>query len=86
VGVVDVRVTPEREGMLAYVDRKRVVESEAKEEYVYRMNRGIGDAVAMGVPRGYVGGVMRRFIAEGEGGEKVEEKAREQALEFEDEM
>jgi len=85
VKAVDVSAEPERKGMLVYVDRKRVEESVAKEEYVYRMNMGIRDAVALGVPRAYVEGVMRRFIPDGEGRGEVEEKSREQALEFEDE-
>ena len=51
--------------MLVYVDRSRVTEDEPKEEYVYRMNRGIEDAVARGVPEKYVKDVMRKFIPEG---------------------
>ena len=61
--------------MLVYVDFKRVVDSTPKREYVYRMNRGIGDALKAGVPRDYVDAVMRRFIPDGE-----DEEAREAAL------
>ncbi|KAJ4291626.1 hypothetical protein N0V90_009521 [Kalmusia sp. IMI 367209] len=74
--------------MLVYIDRKRVTEDKPKEEYVYRMNRGIEDALKMGVPRAYVKEVMRRFIPEDGEGEKrrsLEDKARRQAVEFVDE-
>ncbi|KAF2475637.1 uncharacterized protein BDR25DRAFT_339691 [Lindgomyces ingoldianus] len=81
--------------MLVYVDRKRTEESTPKKEYIWRMNRGIEDADMMGVPRGYVEGVMRKFIpveeeegGRGEGNGKrrsVEDKAWEQARRFVDE-
>lgn len=74
--------------MLVYIDRKRVSEATPKEEYVYRMNRGIEDAVKMGVPGAYVKEVMRRFVIADGGEEKrksLEEKARRQAVEFVDE-
>ena len=48
--------------MLVYIDRKRVTDDKPKEEYVYRMNRGIDDAIKMGVPKAYVEEVMRPFI------------------------
>ncbi|KAF2746353.1 hypothetical protein M011DRAFT_378436, partial [Sporormia fimetaria CBS 119925] len=88
---VDVGEEPEeRREMLVYVDRERVEESSPREEYVLRMNRGIEDALRLGVPEGYVEGVMRRFIPEdGEKGEAgdggLEEKARRQARGFRDE-
>lgn len=72
--------------MLVYIDRNRTSEAEPKEEYVYRMNRGIDDAVKMGVPVEYVESVMRKFIPPDEGGSKsMEEKARSQAGRFKDE-
>lgn len=81
--------------MLVYIDRNRTSEDEPKKEYIYRMNRGIDDAVKMGVPREYVDSVMRRFIpAEpdegdmevGQGKKREEmEKALQQAKRFEDE-
>ncbi|KAF1960592.1 hypothetical protein CC80DRAFT_488891 [Byssothecium circinans] len=72
--------------MLVYIDRKRVEEDEPKEEYVYRMNRGIEDAIKVGVPVKYVDEVMRKFIPKEEGKSKgIEEKALRQAGEFVDE-
>lgn len=85
---VDVSDEPTEKGMkmLVYIDRKRVSEDKPKEEYIYRMNRGIDDAVRMGVPKAYVEEVMRTFIPEDQGGRKsLEEKARRQAVEFIDE-
>lgn len=74
--------------MLVYIDRKRVTEHGPKKEYVYRMNKGIEDAVAMGVPKEYVQDVMRKFIPAEDGEEKrksTEIKAHKQAVEFVDE-
>lgn len=71
--------------MLVYIDRKRTAEGTPREEYVVRMNRGVSDAVDMGVPGGYVKGVVRRFIKEGDGGEGVKEWAERQARGFRDE-
>lgn len=48
--------------MLVYVDLKRIAPSTPREEYVYRMNRGVDDAVKCGVPEGYVEGVIRGYI------------------------
>ncbi len=59
---------------LVYVDEKRVLEGTPKEEYVYRMNMGISDAVGKGVPVEYVDRYMRPFIP-GEDGEMAERKA-----------
>jgi gamma-glutamylcyclotransferase len=51
---------------LVYVDEKRVEEGEPWEEYVYRMNMGINDAAARGLPKWYIDKYMRRAIpAEG---------------------
>lgn len=86
-GVANVTAKPEKVDMLVYINRHQVKPSEPKEEYVYRMNRGIEDAVREGVPEGYVREVMRRFI--GEDGVVVdgarEEVALRQAEEFEEE-
>jgi gamma-glutamylcyclotransferase len=85
---VDVSGPAQGRDALVYIDRKRVAESRPRKEYVYRMNMGIRDAVKMGVPRGYVDAVMRKFIPdEGEGREKgeVERVAMKQALSFVDE-
>lgn len=91
---VDVTLPPSSTiPMLVYIDRERVVPDTPREEYVYRMNRGIEDALRMGVPEGYVREVMRGFIPadeDDEGEEDVEkgrvaEVARAQAMEFKDE-
>lgn len=87
-GWVDVSGPAQGRDALVYIDRKRVAESRPRQEYVYRMNMGIRDAVKMGVPKGYVDGVMKKFIPdEGEGREKgeVERVAMKQALNFVDE-
>ncbi|KAF2996675.1 hypothetical protein E8E13_004306 [Curvularia kusanoi] len=43
---------PESREMLVYIDHKRTSPGKPREEYVYRMNEGIRDAVALGVPEG----------------------------------
>jgi len=50
---------------LVYVDGMRKGEGACREEYVHRMNRGIGDAVEKGMPVGYVEAVLRRFVRQG---------------------
>ena len=89
---IDTEMEPkERREMLVYVDRKRTTPDVPREEYVYRMNRGIRDALALGVPEGYVEGVLRGYIAApeggkgGEGGKEEEELAMRQAGRFVDE-
>lgn len=84
-GKPDVTRKAEEVEMLIYIDRKRVKKSEPKDEYVYRMNKGIRDAVHEGVPNGYVQKVMRQYIPEVHD-EKVEEVAKKQAIVFEDEL
>ena len=59
--------------------------SAPKREYIYRMNKGIDDAVDEGVPEKYVEKVMRKFIPESGVEEDVVEVARKQAVEFEGE-
>ncbi|CAA9961918.1 GGACT domain containing protein [Pyrenophora teres f. maculata] len=81
--------------MLVYIDRKRTTPSTPREEYVYRMNRGIEDAVKCGVPGAYVKTVMRVYIPaddddddddDDEGKrEKMAEFAKGQAARFRDE-
>ncbi|KAG8526374.1 uncharacterized protein KY384_000367 [Bacidia gigantensis] len=74
------------EKMLVYVDHKRLEEAKPKKEYIYRMNMGIHDAIAAGVPRSYVDEVMRRFIPPQEdedGGAR--QLAEKQAENFEEE-
>ena len=86
----NISTKPKEVDMLVYINREMVEEDDPKEEYVYRMNMGIKDAIRGGVPREYVERVMRRFIpdvdVDGEEGDgEVLEVARRQALEFEDE-
>ena len=66
---------------LVYVDEKRVEEGKPWEEYIHRMNMGIDDAAARGLPRWYIDKYIRRYIpAEGEK-EAVEGfKPKEEAL------
>lgn len=84
----NISTRPKEVDMLVYINRKMVEEDDPKEEYVYRMNMGIKDAVKEGVPTEYVEKVMRRFIPDvdaEEGDGEVVRVARRQALEFEDE-
>lgn len=83
--------------LLVYIDRQRTSPSTPREEYVYRMNRGIHDALECGVPEEYVKEVMRGYIPsdDDEDGdkdgkkkeerEKMAEFARGQAARFRDE-
>lgn len=73
--------------MLVYIDRQRVTPSKPRDEYVYRMNQGIRDALMVGVPKRYVEQVMREHIPEDEreGRKSLEELARGQARMFKDE-
>ena len=86
-GPANVTAEPERVDMLVYINREQVKASAPKKEYVYRMNKGIDDAVEEGVPGEYVEKVMRRFIPEGADGVEgdVVGLARRQAVEFEEE-
>lgn len=63
---VDVHTQPERREMLVYIDRLRVDENQPRSEYIERMNSGIADAVARGMPDGYVRDVIRPFLPENE--------------------
>ncbi|MCJ1361169.1 hypothetical protein MMC16_000267 [Acarospora aff. strigata] len=49
---------------VVYVDEKVVQEGPPQQEYVFRMNRGVEDALERGVPMDYVEGYIRRFIPE----------------------
>ncbi|KAI2483131.1 hypothetical protein Ptr902_05448 [Pyrenophora tritici-repentis] len=77
--------------MLVYIDRKRTSPSTPRKEYVYRMNRGIEDAVKCGMPEAYVENVMRGYIPADEEDEdskeggKMAEFAKDQAAKFRDE-
>ena len=50
---------------LVYVDEQRTSPGEINAEYIGRMNRGIQEAVALGLPETWVDRVMRRWIPEG---------------------
>ncbi len=74
--------------MLVYIDRNKTTPDEPKEEYIYRMNMGVQDALKEGVPKEYVNDVMREFIPEEEDEEVDEETVRfagKQAVMFEEE-
>ena len=71
--------------MLVYVDRKRTTAAVSKDEYVYRMNKGIKDALACGVPQTYVDEVMRTYISESCEDDSIRQKAEAQAKGFKDE-
>ena len=47
---------------LVYIDEKRVEEGKPWEEYIRRMNMGINDAAARGLPRWYIKKYIRRYI------------------------
>jgi gamma-glutamylcyclotransferase len=49
---------------LIYVDVERKKEREPVEEYIYRMNMGIKDALKEGIPAGYIEKHLRPFIPE----------------------
>jgi gamma-glutamylcyclotransferase len=72
--------------MLVYIDRKRVEDSVSRKEYVVRMNEGIRDAIAVGVPTTYVDNVLRKFIPDDEARatNDVKKLAMKQAGHFED--
>jgi gamma-glutamylcyclotransferase len=70
--------------MLVYIDRNRTEPEIPKREYVYRMNMGIRDAMAEGMPADYVNDVLRKFIPDKED-ESVARFAKQQAVFFEDE-
>jgi len=84
-GPANVTAEPKRKDMLVYINREQVTPSAPKKEYIYRMKKGIDDAVEEGVPGKYVERVMRKFIPESGVGEDVKGLARRQAVEFEDE-
>ena len=63
-GKICITHVPEKKPMLLYIDRKRIKDDRPREEYVYRMNMGIADALKVGIPSTYVEKVMRKFIPE----------------------
>ena len=59
---VDVATAGEAKSVLVYIDRLRVEDSNPKEEYIHRMNMGIADAIALGIPASYIEDDLRPFI------------------------
>lgn len=80
----NVNDVPKKMDMLVYIDRKRTLPNVSKEEYIFRMNQGIKDARAQGMPQEYVDEVLRKFIPDTED-PNVAEFAARQAVFFEDE-
>ncbi|KAF1818961.1 uncharacterized protein K489DRAFT_326855 [Dissoconium aciculare CBS 342.82] len=79
---------PVKTDLLVYINHHLTHESAPKEEYIYRMNQGIHDALKEGVPTAYVQQVMRRFIPardEADFQPDVLAKAHEQGSKFRDE-
>jgi gamma-glutamylcyclotransferase len=64
---IDVTAFPETRPILLYIDRMRTKDDKPREEYIYRMNRGIADALKVGIPLSYVKKVMRKYIPESSG-------------------
>jgi len=58
----DTEEKPAQTEMLVYINRELTKPHEPKEEYIYRMNMGIKDALKEGMPQGYVDDVMRAYI------------------------
>jgi gamma-glutamylcyclotransferase len=57
--------TPTMVCALVYVDEFRTTPGEIEHEYIGRMNRGIEEAVKLGLPQAWVDRVMRKFIPPG---------------------
>jgi hypothetical protein len=47
---------------LVYVNLNLIKESQSKVEYIHRMNKGINDALAKGVPKEFIDKYLRPFI------------------------
>ena len=50
------------EQALVYIDKKRTEEGKPREEYIFRINRGVDDASARGMPKWYIDKYIRKFI------------------------
>lgn len=59
-------ITGEVVKALVYIDEKRTDEGVCKEEYMHRMNRGLEDAMHLGMEREWVEGNVRRWVREEE--------------------
>ncbi|SPO03476.1 uncharacterized protein DNG_06159 [Cephalotrichum gorgonifer] len=53
-----------KEGVLVYIDKKRVTDGLPREEYIDRINAGVRDAVSLWVDRSYFETVVRPFVPE----------------------
>lgn len=51
--------------VLVYVDENDVEEGVVRKNYIGRMNRGVREAVGLGLSEGWVGEVVRRGVPEG---------------------
>lgn len=79
---IDISAVPEKRSMLLYIDQEGTTDDKPREEYIYRMNMGIVNALKVGIPCSYVAKVLRRFIPESSGpvdGRLLEEVARKKA-------
>ncbi|ESK89857.1 aig2 family protein [Moniliophthora roreri MCA 2997] len=50
---------------MVYVDEENLTDGSIREEYIYRMNQAIADAVREGVPQEYIDGYLIPFIEAG---------------------
>jgi gamma-glutamylcyclotransferase len=64
---IDISAAPEKKQVLLYIDRKRTKDDKPREEYIYRINMGIIDALKVGIPSSYVEKVIKKFIPETDG-------------------
>lgn len=62
IEMIDLNTTPQYITGLVYVDRYRTKPSKPKAEYVYRMNMGMKDATAAGVPSVWFEDAVRPFV------------------------
>lgn len=59
------QLRPEKVRVLVYVDEYEIEEGQIRPEYIGRMNRGIGEAVELGLNEEWVARVMRRWVTDG---------------------
>lgn len=57
---------------LVYIDEERVTDGVPWDEYIERMNQGINDAAARGMPKWYIDKYIRKYIPAKEEEEAVE--------------
>lgn len=81
---VNISDKPESHKMLVYINRDQVTPSDPKKEYIYRMNKGISDALDAGIPKDYVDHVLRHYIPK-DHDKDAEAQAEKQALHFREE-